>query len=61
MRAGIEGFTPLFAGDTALMADSEEKLSKLMSESGKIYERRKLLLKLDKSTVKRYTRHVNGG
>ena len=32
----------LFADDTALVADSEEKLSRLVSEFGRVYERRKL-------------------
>ena len=32
----------LFADDTALVADSEEKLCRLMSEFGRVCERRKL-------------------
>ena len=32
----------LFADDTALVADSEEKLCKLVSEFGRVCERRKL-------------------
>ena len=31
-----------FAEDTAMMADSEEKLCRLMSEFGRLWERRKL-------------------
>ena len=36
----------LFADDTALVADSEDKLCRLVSEFGKVCERRKLLLLL---------------
>ena len=32
----------LFADDTALVADSEEKMSRLVSEFGRVCERRKL-------------------
>ena len=32
----------LFAADTALVADSEEKLCRLVSEFGRVCERRKL-------------------
>ena len=32
----------LFADDTALVADSEEKLCRLVSEFGRVCERRKL-------------------
>ena len=32
----------LFADDTALVADSEEKLCRLVSGFGRVYERRKL-------------------
>ena len=32
----------LFADDTALLADSEEKLGRLVSEFGRVCERRKL-------------------
>ena len=32
----------LFADDTALVADSEEKLSRLVSEFGRVCEKRKL-------------------
>ena len=31
----------LFADDTALVADSEEKLCRLVSEFGRVHERRK--------------------
>ena len=35
----------LFADDTALVADSEEKLCRLLSEFGRVCERRKLRVK----------------
>ena len=39
----------LFADDTALVADSEEKLCRLVSEFGRVYERRKLRVNVGKS------------
>ena len=36
----------LFADDTALVADSEEKLCRLVSEFGRVCERRKLRVKV---------------
>ena len=39
----------LFADDTALVADSEEKLCRLVSEFGRICERRKLGVNVGKS------------
>ena len=51
----------LFADDITLVADSEEKLCRLMSEVGKVYKRRKLRVKLGKSKVMRCTRYRNGG
>ena len=38
----------LFADDTALVADSEEKLCRLVSEFGEVCERRKLRIKVGK-------------
>ena len=38
----------LFADDTALMADSEEKLCRLVSEFGRVCERRKLIVNVYK-------------
>ena len=35
----------LFADDTALVADSEEKLCRLVNEFGRVCERRKLRMK----------------
>ena len=43
----------LFADDTALMADSEEKLCRLVSEFGRVCERRKLRVNVGKSKVMR--------
>ena len=39
----------LFADDTALVADSEEKLCRLVSESGRVCERRSLRVNIGKS------------
>ena len=50
----------LFADDTALMADSEEKLGKLVSEFGRVCERRKLRVNVGKSIVMRCRRYGNG-
>ena len=47
--------------DTALLADSEEKLCGLVSEFGRVCERRKLRLNVGKSKVVRCSRYVNGG
>ena len=46
----------LFADDTALVADSEEKLQKLVEEFGRVCERRKLRVNVNKSKVMRCTR-----
>ena len=43
----------LFADDTALVADSEEKLCILVSEFGRVCERRKLSVNVGKSYVMR--------
>ena len=50
----------LFADDTALVADSEEKLCRL-GEFGRVCERRKLTVNVCKSKVMRYSRYGNGG
>ena len=49
----------LFADDTALVADSEEKLCRLVSEFGRVCERRKLRVNVDKSKVMRCSRYGN--
>ena len=41
----------LFADDAALVADSEEKLCRLVSEFGRVSERRKLRVKVGTSKV----------
>ena len=40
-----------FLDDTALVADSEEKLCRLVSEFGRVYKRRKLRVNVGKSKV----------
>ena len=51
----------LFAYDTALMADSE-KLCRLVSEFGRVCERKKLKVNVgSKSEVMRCLRYGNGG
>ena len=43
------------------MADSEEKLCRLVSEYGIVCERRKLRVNVCKSKVMRFSRYSNGG
>ena len=50
----------LFADDTALMADSEEKLCRLVSEFGRACRRRKLRANVGKSKIMRFSRNGNG-
>ena len=47
----------LFAYDTALVADSEEKLCRLLSEFGMVCERRKLGVNVGKSKLMRCSRY----
>ena len=49
-----------FADDTALVADSEKKLCRLVSEFGRVCERRKLRVNVGKSEVMRCSRYGNG-
>ena len=51
----------LFVDDIALVADSEEKLCRLLSEFGRVCERRKLRVNVGKSKVMRCSRYFNGG
>ena len=51
----------LFADDTALVADSEEKLCRLVSEFGRVCERRKLGVDVGKNKVMRCSRYGTGG
>ena len=46
---------------TALVADSDEKLGRLVSEFGRVCERRKLRVNEGKSKVMRCSRYGNGG
>ena len=46
--------------DTALVADSE-KLCRLVSEFGRVCERRRLRVNIGKSKVMRCSRYINGG
>ena len=50
----------LFAADTALVADSEEKLGRLVSEFGRVCEKRKLSMNVGKSKVMRCSMYGNG-
>ncbi len=51
----------LFADDTALMADSEEKLRQLVEKFGGECSRKKLKVNESKSKVMRCIRRVDGG
>ena len=50
----------LFADDTVVVADSERKLCQLVTEFGRVCERRKLRVNVDKSKVMRCTRSEDG-
>ena len=49
----------LFADDTALVADSEEKLCRLVNEFGRVCERRKLRVNVGKSKAMRFPTYGN--
>ena len=51
----------LFADSTALVADSEEKLCRLVNEFGRVCERRELTVNVCKSKVMRCSRYGKGG
>ena len=51
----------LFADDTVLVADSEEKLYRLVSEFGRVCKRRKLRVNVGKSKVMRCSWYGNEG
>ena len=51
----------LFADDTALVSDSEEKLCRLLSKFGKTCERRKLRVNVGMSQFMRFSRYGFGG
>ena len=50
----------LFADDTALVADPEEKLCRLVCEFGRVCEIRKLRVNVGKSKVTRCSRYDKG-
>ena len=50
----------LFADDTALVADSEEKLCRMVSEFGRVCERINLKVNEGKSKIMRCSRYGNG-
>ena len=50
----------LFADDTVVVADSERKLCQLVTEFGRVCERRKLRVNVGKSKVMRCTRNEDG-
>ena len=50
----------LFADATALVADSGEQLCRLVSEFGRVCERRKLRVNVGKSKIMRCSRYGNG-
>ena len=51
----------LFADDTALVADSEEKLCRLVSECGRVCKKIKLKVNESNNKVMRCSRYGNGG
>ena len=51
----------LFADDTALVADLEEKLCRLVSEFGRVSERKKSRVNVGKCKVMKFSRYGNGG
>ena len=50
----------LFADDTVVVADSERKLCQLVTEFGRVCDRRKLRVNVGKSKVMRCTKNENG-
>ena len=50
-----------FPDDTALVADSEEKLCRPVSEFGRAFKRRKLRVNVVKSKVMRCSKYGNWG
>ena len=59
--ASTKCYQLLFADDTALVADSEEKLCRLVSEFGRVCKRIKLRVNEGKSKVMRCYRYGNEG
>ena len=58
---GSELCQALFADDTALVADSEDMLQKLVKEFGRLCERRKLKVNVNKSKVLYCSQQVDVG
>ena len=56
---GFEINQLVFADDTALVSDSQEKLCRLVSEFGRVCERRKLRVNVGKSKLMRCSRYGN--
>ena len=56
----FEIYQLLFADHSALVADSEDKLCRLVSEFGRVCARRTLRVNVGKSTVMRCCRYGNG-
>ena len=50
----------LFVDDTVVVADSERKLCQLVTEFGRVCERKKLWVNVGKSKVMRCTRNEDG-
>ena len=50
----------LFADDTALVVDSEEKLCRLVREFGRVCKERKLRVNVGESKVVKCSRHGSG-
>ena len=50
----------LYADDTVVVADYERKLCQLVTEFGRVYERRKLRVNVGKNKVIRRTRNEDG-
>ena len=48
----------LFADDTALVVDAEDKLQKLVEEFGRLCERKKLTINMNKSKVMRCSHQI---
>ena len=61
MNSGRFEINQLLFADTALVADSEEKLCGLVSEFGRVCERRKFRVNVGKTKVMRCSRYGNVG
>ena len=59
--AGLKKKQLLFGDDTALVAYSQQKLCRLVSEFGRVCKRKKLRVNAGKSKVMRCSGYGNGG